>query len=128
MGHQLPPPSNDIPTPLTQPSLLLQSVISTNHPKTPCHVWHSHSRQGKAGLDHILTRQSLMYQDQHYYIDHTVTPQLLSSDHALIYANFILRRSTIPSTTDTQTTVHFQNVAQIPLRVTNPNKDSPAAS
>ena len=61
MGQHLPPQRFNILTILTQPPLLLKSVIPTNHPLLPYHTWHSHSGPGKAGLDHILARQCLIY-------------------------------------------------------------------
>ena len=64
-----------------------------------------------------------MSQGKHYGIDHIITLQLLSSNHVLIYTDFILGCSTISSTTDPQTTINFQKSAQIPLRNTNPDKD-----
>ena len=55
-------------------------------------------------------------------IDHISTPQLLFFDHAFIYVNFILWCPAQETATELQIIYHYQNIAKIPLRATQPKQ------
>ena len=74
MGPPQPPPNGDLLQLLLHPPHNLRSVIPNVYPQHPYHTWSSHSGQGKAGLDHILTNPHAISPANPCGIDLHITP------------------------------------------------------
>ena len=122
MGLHLPSPPSDILRPCLRSPHHLVSVIPTQHPTHAYHTWISHSGEGRAGLDHILTAAEHIAPTCTSGIDHEIAREYLSSDHCLIYATFALACPNTAPPPPPTTLYHYRKVAQIPLVNTYPTK------
>ena len=112
----LPPPPHDILT-LGTNKWGLVSIIPHVHPTRPYLT--RTGRQGSAGIDHILTKTTLINPQTVCGTDHTHTTQLIKSDHALIFADIpIIPTATAHKPTHT-TKYHYKQIDQIPIKMPN---------
>ena len=90
MGRPQPPPPANILTPCLMSPMHLVSVIPTQHPNEPYHIWCSHSGRGHAGLDHILDAPEHIHPECSCGIDRELSRKYLKSDRYVIYTTFTL--------------------------------------
>ena len=84
--------------------------------------------RGKAVLDRIFVRPTIVHPRQQCGIDYFITSHLLSSDHVLIYTNFILGYQVTLINNEPRTITQFTKVAKALIRISNSDKDSISTS
>ena len=98
----------------------LVSVFPTQHPTNTYHTLISHSGEGWAGLDHILTAAEHIEPTCTCDIGHEIAPAYLSSDYYSIYTTFALACPNTAPTPPTTKLYHYRKVTKIPFVNTYP--------